>query len=165
MARGFRKNDVTFVDNTVVAISAHEQIATAMLTASAQVVVDRAKGITQHGFRSGMFVTDGWTKINFQIVGRGLGSGNIRAEVGHPDPHFMYWEMGHQNAFTRRYERFEWLKMAQQQTVAQQRTAAARAATAAAARYGVGGFMLYSVAKRGRGAPRRTGSAFGPRPR
>lgn len=130
------------------AVRTHRGIAEAAIRASAQVVVDAAQAGTREGFKGGAFVTDGWTRIGYTF-----NPTTMQAEVGSPDLHFLYWEVGHQNRFTGSYERDAWLTRAMHGTTRQQE-AAAVAAAREAGRAGAMGRLL-SVFSRPRGAPGR----------
>jgi hypothetical protein len=115
---------------------AQESIAEAALEAASAVVEERAKMNAQGGFKTGQFATNGWRTIGRQVIGSGS---NARAIIGSTEKHFQYWEVGHQNVFTRRYERNRWLHRAVMETQPQQAAAAGLAARAAAAQFGLRG--------------------------
>lgn len=118
------------------AISFHHKVAENALTAAAVVVVNRAKRNVRGGFKSGDFVTGNlMNKITHVVYPAGLGRG-MRAEVGTNVDYGAYWELGHRNRFTRKYERKEWLRPAMKSTRSQQADAAERAARATARRFG-----------------------------
>lgn len=129
------KNFVKFVSHATKVAEAHRRIGLNAVKAAAQVVVNQAKMNARGGFKSGDFVTTGWNTINYEVID----GPPIRANVGSPLKHFMWWELGHHNIFTRGYERYEWLKPAFQTTTAEQQTAAAMAAKMTAVRYGLPG--------------------------
>lgn len=116
---------VLFTTSIHLLARAHQEIARSALEASLQVITARARLNAQMGFRSGLWVTDGWKRIGYSIKASGQG---FEGEVGSPDPHFAYWELGHYNIYTRNYERFEWLRPAVTETLGEQQVAAARAA-------------------------------------
>lgn len=117
------------------------QIARGALQASAVVVQNQARMNAQGGFKTGRFVTQGWTSITYEIVGDGPA---MTARVGTTLKHFMYWELGHHNAFTRRYERKEWLLPAVMNGRVLQQQAALRAAQQIADRHGVKNPLSFS---------------------
>lgn len=117
MARRF------FRSNLGGTIRFHEKVAENALTAAAIVVRNEAKRRVRGGFKSGRFVTGNLiNKIEFEVVDF------ERAEIGTTVDYGAFWELGHHNRWTRRYEREEWLRPSLERTVAKQRAAAVKAA-------------------------------------
>lgn len=102
----------------------HERVAHNALTAAAVVVRNRAKRNVRGGFKSGRFVSGNLlNKIEHRVYAR-----RRVAEIGTVEDYGAYWELGHQNAWTRKYEREEWLRPAMEKTKREQQAAAAKAA-------------------------------------
>lgn len=102
MARRF----TSFVSYQAAVEVAIRKIGCSMVTAVAIQITNDAKLEARGGFKSGDFVTRGWQGIRWQVKCDGL---TPVGRVGHHELHFMLWEMGHHNAWTRKYERNPWL--------------------------------------------------------
>lgn len=124
------------------------EVARAALVAATQVVVNQAKMNARGGFKGGRYVTQGWTSITFELIEDGF---NMRTRVGSTLKHFMWWELGHHNAFTGRYERSEWLLPAVTTGRTLQQMAAKKAAKQVAHRYGVKGSPITVSGRSGGG--------------
>ena len=106
-------------------VAFHRLIATQAVRAATMVVWRQAKMNARGGFGSGDFVTGGWSQIGWAVK-----AGTHHAavgQVGAPQAHFAYWEFGHQNIFTRQYERNRWLSKAFISTPKKQQEAATAA--------------------------------------
>ena len=122
-----------FVSRLGPTIALHKSIGVNAVIAAALVVQNEAKKNARGGFKSGKFVTTGWNLITHVVLpGR-----NPRAQIGSTLDHFAFWELGHHNTWTRKYERHEWLRPAMDDTKAQQNKAADIAARATAKRFGM----------------------------
>lgn len=97
------------------------------VVAMQQVVVNAVKRALRGGYTTGDFVTglslnsvsrDTPREVNGEIVGR----------VGTPLAYNAYWELGHYNVFTRRYERVEKWRPAMEESRDAARAAFVRAA-------------------------------------
>lgn len=121
-----------------------EEMAVAALHGAALAVVNQAKIEARGGFKSGVYVTRGWQSITHEVVG----SPRFTAKVGSTEKHFAYWELGHRNLFTRRFERNRWLTRGMERSRQQQRIFALRAAEHVARKYGVVGQFAFSRGKR-----------------
>lgn len=122
-----------FHDNTPEARRMLRDIAVAAMRAALVVIETQAKKNTRGGFTSGRFVTGGWRSITHEVV---ADDHHVEGSVGTTLRHFAFWELGHQNIFTRRYERAPWLRPAMEETQAKQQIAADRAALQVAKAYG-----------------------------
>lgn len=113
-----------FRSNLRRALADRDRVAHNMLTAAAVVVENQAKRNVRGGFKSGEFVTGNiMNKITHQVDRK-----RMVAEVGTTVDYGAFWELGHHNTFTRKYEREEWLKPAMTKTTREQQRAAERAA-------------------------------------
>lgn len=97
---------VLFFSQLAQMVTAHEQIAHNLVRATLVKIVNKAKANARGGFKTGAFETGGWQKITYRM---GKDGDRIWGAVGHPDMHFAYWEFGHYNIYTRRFERSPWL--------------------------------------------------------
>ena len=119
-----------FRSNLSGVIRFHERVAHNALTAAAIVVRNQAKRNVRGGFKSGDFVTGNlMNKIEYRVS-----VAEKTAEIGTEVDYGAYWELGHHNTFTGKYERHEWLRPALEKTVAEQQTKAGSAARKAGAR-------------------------------
>lgn len=76
------------------------------LTAAAQHYANEVKQDLRGGYTSGAFVSG--NVINSVAVDPGQRRGDVlEARVGTDVMYALFWEVGHQNLFTRRYERVE----------------------------------------------------------
>lgn len=117
--------DVRFLSNILATQRTMEEAGVQMLRAACLAVQNQAKRETRGGFKSGRFVTRGWQSITHTIE-RGPPPVGY---VGSTELHFMFWELGHYNLFTRQFERNRWLTramMVAQPAMQQQATAALR---------------------------------------
>jgi len=79
------------------------------LTAAARNYTDAVRQRLSKGYTTGDFTTRGvWGRVMYTVPhdvpgGRAITCGTSTTAV----PYELYWELGHQNAFTRRYERVE----------------------------------------------------------
>lgn len=121
-----------------------DEMAVAALHGAAYAVENEAKRQTRHGFTSGDFATRGWQSITHRVEG----APRYRALVGSTERHFLFWEMGHHNLFTRRYERVPWLSRAFEQSRTLQLQYALTAAQNVAAKYGTAGRVAYLQGRR-----------------
>lgn len=126
---------VRFVSRIALANRFLNDLAYSTMKAVALFVEGQAKREARGGFKSGTFVTRGWQSIRHEIVRTGV-AGQVRAFVGSTEKHFMWWEMGHHNLFTRRYERNRWLTRAMTTGRTLRDQAALAAAQQVASRYG-----------------------------
>ena len=110
---------------------AMRDIGVAVVTAVAIQITNDAKLEARGGFKGGAFVTRGWQGIRWAVIDQQP----PRALVGHHERHFMFWEMGHHNAWTRQYERNQWLSRGFTRDPPAQNRAADLAARATAAKY------------------------------
>lgn len=78
-----------FNSNLVQIIEIHRSIGKRAVREAAIVVQNKAKKEAQGGFKSGRFVTNGWTTIGHRVRTAGL---KVWGEVGSPLKHFAYWE-------------------------------------------------------------------------
>lgn len=101
---------VRFVSNAVLLDKFLDELAVKTITAAAIFVTGQAKKNARGGFKGGAFVTRGWQSIRYEVTRTGLGRAS--ALVGATEKHFMFWEVGHHNLFTRRFERNRWLSRA-----------------------------------------------------
>jgi len=108
------------------------KIACAMVTAVCIQITNDCKMEARGGFKGGAFVTRGWQGIRWQVD---CGGRKPRGVVGHHEKHFMFWEMGHHNAWTRQYERNQWLTKGFMRDQPAQRRVADVAARVTAAKY------------------------------
>lgn len=132
-----------------------DEMAKAALTGVAQAVSNQAKLNARHGFRSGQFITNGWSSIGYRVEG----APRYKAVVGSTLKHFMFWEMGHHNLFVTKgaarsgppsgwtFVRNRWLSAAFETTRPQQQALALNAVSQVARRYGVAGQAAYRAAK------------------
>lgn len=99
-----------FFSNLGPMLRAHEAIGRAAVGGAAQAVVNQAKKNLRGGFKSGDFVTGRLqNSVDRVISKRGL---TPHAQVGTVVTYGAFWEFGHHNVFTRKYERKEWLRPA-----------------------------------------------------
>lgn len=98
------------------------------LAATALHAANQGRREARGGFKSGAFVTRGWQSITYALL-PGV------ARVGSTEKHFAYWQMGHHNVFTRRWERNEWLTRALTQNRGELERQAANAVGQVARRY------------------------------
>lgn len=127
-----------FVSNKRKMIKLHEKISKEMLRAAAIVVQNQAKRNVRGGFKSGDFVTG---ELMRSITHR-LEWDARRAVVGTTKKYGAFWELGHHNAFTRKYEREPWLGPALRRTKDKQQKAANKAAKKAAKKFGIPAIFL-----------------------
>jgi len=84
----------------------HQEAQKAGLRAAAYVVYNAVKRGLRGGYTSGDFVTGNViNSVTISPVFETLGTFAIR--IGTNVPYALYWEVGHNNIFTRRYERVE----------------------------------------------------------
>lgn len=111
-----------FVTHLPRVIRFHNRAARNMLLAAATVVQNQAKRNVRGGFKSGDFVTGTLiNKIDVEVE-------DDHAEIGTEVDYGAFWEVGHNNIFTRKYEREEWLRPAMEKTKKEQQKAAVKAA-------------------------------------
>lgn len=112
-----------FTSNLRGAVAAHKAIAHAAVEGACIAIRNQAKLNVRGGFKSGAFVTGRlFNDISYVIVWKGLVP---EGQVGTVIDYGAYWELGHHNVFTRKYERVPWLKPAFVTTAAQQQRNAA----------------------------------------
>lgn len=105
-------------------MSYRDRVARNALLAAATVVQNRAKRNVRGGFKSGDFVTGNlMNKIAIHVNTK-----HMVAHIGTTVDYGAFWELGHHNVFTRKYEREEWLRPALEKTKAEQQRAAVLAA-------------------------------------
>lgn len=126
-------NFVNFESELPEAIKAHRDIGVAALDAASLVVMQEAKLNARGGFKTGNFAGTGWNLVD-RFVNKDFF--NPFAEIGAPQRHFAFWELGHHNLFTGSYERNRWLSKAFQETLAEQQGAAVKAARKVAMKRG-----------------------------
>ncbi len=131
---------VPFASFLTVTLKAHLEIGEAAVRGAAIAVQNQAKLNVRGGFRSGAFVTGRlFTDITHEVI-PGL---SPSARVGTTLDYGAFWELGHMNIFTRKFEREPWLVPAFRSTLVEQQEFAADFAGQAAGRFGValpGGF-------------------------
>ena len=102
---------VTFVSQLTLTTKFIKEMSKATVSAACMHVTRMAKIEARGGFKSGTFVTRGWQSISWYLVPADMGM-SYRGFVGSSEKHFMFWEMGHHNIFTRQYEQNRWLTRA-----------------------------------------------------
>lgn len=111
-----------FLSNLGGAVNWHKRAMRNALTAAATVVQNRAKRNVRGGFKSGDFVTGNlMNKIAIRVS---VTDAVAEAVIGTTVDYGAFWELGHHNAYTRKYEREEWLRPALEKTVGKQHAAA-----------------------------------------
>lgn len=100
----------------------HQRAARNALTAAATVVQNQAKRNVRGGFKSGQFVTGNlMNKIAIRVS---VTDTVAEAVIGTTVDYGAFWELGHHNTFTGKYEREEWLRPALEKTMKKQQAAA-----------------------------------------
>lgn len=97
---------VEFRSSLGVFLGATERAQQAGLIAAAESYLADIKQALTPGYTSGAFVTG----ANVNAVGRGepvSTAGGVEIEIGSTSEYALYWEVGHHNIFTRKYERVE----------------------------------------------------------
>ncbi len=136
---------VRYVTNLVAGEALIHAVAKAAITGAVMYVDAQAKNEARGGFKSGAFVTRGWQSITWAVSeGRGM----VTGFVGSTEKHFMFWEMGHHNAWTRQFEQNRWLTRAFQNKAGIQ-TAARTAAVQVGATFGLGARAVGRMVKLG----------------
>lgn len=110
------------------------EIGCAMVGAVCIQITNDCKLESRGGFKSGQFVTRGWQGIRWQTDCKGI---NPTGVVGHHEKHWMFWELGHHNSWTRQYERNQWLTRGFQRNTGAQDRVAGIAARVTAAKHSV----------------------------
>ena len=100
---------VEFTSNLGAFLGATDRALQAGLIAAGELYLGDVKHALEHGYTSGKFVTGN----NVNAVARGepegsgegmsLGVGSTQVDPAYP----LYWEVGHNSAFTRKFERVE----------------------------------------------------------
>lgn len=121
-----------------------DQMAVAALRGACMAVANQAKLETRRGFKTGKYITNGWTSITYRVQG----APNYLGQVGSWLKHFAFWELGHRNAFTGQYERNRWLTRAFEKSRQAQIRYALAASRQVATRYGVMGQVAYGKGRR-----------------
>lgn len=126
----------TFTDNSDKFYEASRRARIDGLFAATQIVINAVKRGLRGGYTSGNFVTG--TVINSVTrseVEESL-DGSMEQRVGSNLPYALFWELGHHNVFTRKFERVEIWVPAVTGNLEQIRSAYARAYVASLKRSG-----------------------------
>lgn len=75
------------------------------LIAAAQVIINAVKRRLAGGYTSGAFTTGNVLNSVTRSDPEPTGLGGYALEIGTNVPYALYWELGHHNVFTRKYER------------------------------------------------------------
>ena len=103
-------NRISFGSRLAATRAVHVKMGRAALEGAALAVRNQAKRNVRGGFKSGLFVTGRlFNDISHVLTGSG---DKMEAQVGTVIDYGAFWELGHHNAYTRKYERVQWLKPA-----------------------------------------------------
>lgn len=101
---------VILKNNLTLFYSRNDRARAAGLIAAAQVIINAVKRSLAGGYTSGAFVTGNVLSSVTKSDPRPTGDGEYQISIGTNVKYALFWELGHHNIFTRKYERVEvWL--------------------------------------------------------